>query len=136
MTRLKSNLIVLLPTAIFIINELTRTFIRPTYGQRKYGLLSDILGWLPNFLGSLGFMTIAIVLVPMWQGLFNKPISKQQKVLLLLAFTIIGLLGFLLHEITQKGTGLFYDVADIYATLAGIFSGGLIYIILFFKKEK
>ena len=36
----------------------------------------------------------------------------------------------LLHEMTQKGTGLTFDVNDIYATVAGVLLG--VYLFYFF----
>ena len=130
MTQQKSRLILFLPALILILNELIRTFLRPIYGQRQYGLLSDILGWLPNFLAPLGFMSIAIVIVILVQSSSGKPIPKKYKILLLFVFTIVGLTGFLLHEMTQKGTGLIFDIADIYATVAGIFLGAYLFFLL------
>jgi H+/Cl- antiporter ClcA len=137
MTRQKSKLIFFLPALILILNELIRTFLRPIYGRRKYGLLSETLGWLPNFLAPLGFMSMAIVTVILVEGSSDKLVSKKSKLLLLFAFTIIGLTGFLVHEMTQKGTGLTFDVDDIYATVAGVFLGAyLFYLVLLKKKHK
>ncbi|AOM80442.1 hypothetical protein [Pedobacter steynii] len=126
----KSKVIFFLPALIFITSELIRTLLRPIYGQRKYGLLSEILGWLPNFLAPLGFMSVAIAIIILAQSSSDKTISKKFKLLLLFAFTIIGLVGFLLHEMTQKGTGLTFDVNDIYATVAGVWLG--VYLFYFF----
>jgi hypothetical protein len=135
MTQQKNKLILFLPALILILNELIRSFLRPVYGQRKYGLLSDVLGWLPNFLASLGFMSIGIVLIIIVQDASGKSVPKKYKILLSFAFTIIGLTGFLLHEMTQKGTGLTFDVADIYATIAGISLGVLITKLIFIDER-
>lgn len=137
MTRQKSRLILFLPALILIMNELVRTFLRPIYGRREYGLLSETLGWLPNFFAPLAFMSIAIVIIILVEGSSGELVSKKSKLLLLFAFAIIGLTGFLVHEITQKGTGLTFDVNDIYATIAGVFVGVyLFYLILLKKKYK
>jgi hypothetical protein len=133
MTQQKSRLILFLPALILILNELIRTFLRPIYGQTKYGLLSDILGWLPNFLAPFGFMSIAIVIVIIMQDASGKPVSKKFIILLSFVFIIIGLTGFLLHEIAQRGTGLTFDMADIYATLAGIFFGACLFLLLLIR---
>lgn len=131
----KKRLVLFLPALILILNELIRTFLRPIYGQRKYGLLSEILGWLPNFLAPLGFMSFAIVIVTLMEGSSDKPVSKKSKLLLLFAFTFIGLAGFLLHEMTQKGTGLIFDINDIYATVAGILLGVYLFYFILLKKN-
>ncbi|ETZ22203.1 hypothetical protein [Pedobacter sp. V48] len=137
MTRQKSRLILFLPALILIMNELIRTFLRPIYGRREYGLLNEILGWLPNFLAPLAFMSMAIVIIILVEGSSGKLVSKKSKLLLIFAFAIIGLTGFLVHEITQKGTGLTFDVNDIYATIAGVFVGAyLFYLILLKNKYK
>ncbi|WP_288881794.1 hypothetical protein [Pedobacter panaciterrae] len=137
MTRQKNRLILFLPAIILILNELVRTFLRPMYGRKEYGLVSQTLGWLPNFLAPLAFMSIAIVIIILVEGSSDKLVSKKSKLLLLFAFAITGLTGFLVHEITQKGTGLTFDVNDIYATIAGVFFGTyLFYIILLNKKRK
>lgn len=137
MTPQKSKLIFLLPVLILTLNELIRTFLRPIYGQKKYGFLSEVLGWLPNFLASLSFMSIAIVTIIIMQGSSDKPISRKHKILFLFASSALGLTGFLLHEMSQKGTGLTFDVGDIYATIAGIFLGAaLFYFMLLNKKEE
>lgn len=137
MAQQKGKLVFFLPISILILNELIRTFLRPIYGQRRYGLLSEILGWLPNFLGSISLMSIAIVIVIIIQGSSDKPLSRKYKVLILFAATLIGLTGFILHEMSQKGTGLIFDISDIYATVAGIFFGAsLFYFMLLNKKDE
>jgi len=82
-------------------------------------------------------MSIAIVIVMIIQGSSDKPLSRKYKVLILFAATLIGLTGFILHEMSQKGTGLTFDISDIYATVAGIFLGAsLFYFMLLNKKDE
>lgn len=133
MAQQKGKLVFFLPISILILNELIRTFLRPIYGQRRYGLLSEILGWLPNFLGSISLMSIAIVIVIIIQGSSDKPLSRKYKVLILFAATVIGLTGFILHEMSQKRTGLIFDISDIYATVAGIFFGASLFYFMLLK---
>ena len=127
MNKLKLALIIFLPTLIILTNELVRTFIRPIYGQMKFGWLSDFLGWLPNFLGSLSFMVIPILAVVMVINHSKELLSKRALIALLIGWSILGLAGFIIHEINQDGTRLFYDINDIYATFAGIFLGDILY---------
>ena len=127
MTQTQKRFFSLLPILLIVGNELVRTYIRPLYGKEEFGLLSVILGWLPNFLAPLAFMTLGILLVILLQDLLNKPITRRVSLFLLGVFILFGLVGFIGHEVTQKGTGLFYDVHDIYATLGGLFVGSVIY---------
>lgn len=135
MKQQKGRLFFFLPISILILNELIRTFLRPVYGQRRYGLLSETLGWLPNFLGSISLMSIAIVIVMFIQGSSEKPFSRKYKVLFLFAATVIGLTGFILHEMSQKGTGLTFDMSDIYATVAGILLGACLFYFMLLNKQ-
>lgn len=64
--------------------------------------MSDILGWLPNLLAAFGFMAISIVIINLVENITEKSVPKKYKILTLLFFTITGLTGFILHEITQK----------------------------------
>jgi len=125
-----------LPALIFILNELIRTYLRPVYGQRRYGLVSETLGWLPNFLAPLGFMSLAIVIVMLTEGSSDQLMSRKSRLLLLSAFVIIGLTGFLLHEMSQKGTGLTFDIGDIYATIAGVFLGAWLFYLVLLKNKR
>jgi hypothetical protein len=135
MAHQKGKLIFFLPISILMLNELIRTFLRPIYGQRRYGLLSEILGWLPNFLGSISFMSIAIVIVTIIQGSSDQPLSRKYRVLFLFAAIVIGLTGFILHETSQRRTGLTFDISDIYATVAGIFLGASLFYFMLINKK-
>ena len=136
MTKSQKRYYSLLPTGILICSELIRTYIRPIYGLKKFGMISEILGWLPNFLAPLGFITIGIPIVILIEDISSKQITKRQSILLLIALTVVGLLGFIGHEVTQKGTGLFYDVNDIYATCIGIFFGALLFYWAIIRAKK
>lgn len=135
MTKKRSNILTLLPACIFISNELIRTYIRPVYGQKKYGMLGTLLGWLPNYLAALGIVSIAIAVVQLVQPERKKPFSNREHTLIMTGTSFVGLAGLIGHEMTQKGTGLFYDANDIYATLAGIATGNLLYYLLLMKRQ-
>jgi len=127
MNKRNKNIFFLLPIILIFGNELIRTFIRPKYGKKEFGLISEILGWLPNFLAAFGFLTMGISLIIIAQDVSQKQLTKKQGYLMLIVLVIIGLIGFLGHELTQKGTGLVYDVNDIYATIVGIALGSFLF---------
>lgn len=133
MTKTATRIFYVIPTLIFIINEGIRTYIRPIYGQKKYGLISEILGWLPNFLAGLGLMTLGITIVLLTQHITNQGISLKAKVILLVIISAVALTGLILHEISQKDTGLYYDSQDIFATIAGVVLGGILYFLVLLK---
>lgn len=135
MTKSTKRFFLLLPAIIIIANEVIRTYIRPIYGKQEFGIISEILGWLPNFLASLGFITIGISLAILIQDISNKPLTKKQSILVLSIFIVIGLLGFIGHEINQKETELFYDLNDIYATVIGVLAGSLLFYFTIIKNK-
>ena len=130
----RKKIIVFLPAVIFISNEFIRTYIRPVYGKKEYGLLSDILGWLPNYLAAFGIVSTAIVVVQVLESV-GKTLAKKQKMKVLIGVSFIALLGLIGHEFGQKGSGLFYDIEDIYATIAGTLTGDLLYYLLIIKPR-
>lgn len=136
MTKSQKRFFSVLPAIILISSELIRTYLRPVYGLKKYGVISEILGWLPNFLAPLGFITIGITVVILMEDISSKQFTKQQSILLLMALSVVGLLGFIGHEVTQKETGLVYDVNDIYATCVGTLFGALLFYWTIIRPKK
>lgn len=111
----------LLPTLVFVANELIRTFIRPLGSVQNNETLSTIFGWLPNFLAGFGMMTFSIFLLTFEE--LKIALTPKIKIFTLIALAVIALAGLIWHEVTQKGTGLHYDVNDIWATIAGVALG-------------
>lgn len=117
-----------LPAAIFILNDLIRTYVRPVYGRRQYGPLSWVLGWLPNLLAPIGFVGIGMLVVLLLQSQQQgQLVARRWRWWLLLALVVASLVGFIQHEFAQRGSGLYYDVDDIWATVAGTALGALLY---------
>ena len=122
------------PVLIFFANEVFMSYIRPIYGLRKYGLLSTILGWLPNYFAAFGFILLGLILFK-----FIIDINKNKnyysyiyKYMSLISF--ISLTGLIWWEFEQKNGKLIYDINDIYATIGGVLCGYLIFLILKFKN--
>lgn len=123
------------PAITLLTTELIRVFIRPIYGQAKFGIVSTILGWLPNFLGSLGYMLLCNLTIAMLVNTSGKNLSKKNLITLLLGFTVFGLIGFTVHELNQDGKRLFYDINDVYASIAGILVGTIFYSLTLLKSS-
>ena len=135
MTKTKERLFYFLPPLIFLTNEAVRTYIRPIYGQKKYGIWSEILGWLPNFLAGFGIMALGIGIVLFSQNISDKTVPKKTKTIILITLTATALTGLILHEVTQRGTGLYYDTQDIFATIAGVFLGVMLYYFMLLRNK-
>lgn len=136
MTKTTSRIFQFLPAIIFIGNELIRTYLRPIYGQKKYGIISHVLGWLPNLLAGFGMMTLAISVIILVQMLDAKTLSTKMKWLVLTVCAVVSLAGLILHEIFQKNTGLHYDVQDILASIAGVAIGVVAYYFVLLRETK
>lgn len=134
MTKTKERLFYFLPPLIFISNELIRSHIRPIYGQKKYGIWSEILGWLPNFLAGFGILALGIGILLFSQNISDKKMLRKTRIVALIAISIIALSGLILHEITQKDTGLYYDTQDISATVGGVLLGVVLYYFMLLRK--
>ena len=136
MTKRNKNILFLLPIFTIFGNEWIRTFIRPKYGKKEFSLISEILGWLPNFLAAFGFLTMGVSLIIILQDASQKQLTKRQGNLVLIVLVLMGLIGFIGHEVTQKGTGLIYDINDIYATFAGIALGSFLFYWAILKQTR
>ena len=132
----RKSLFYLLPAFIFISNELIRTYIRPEYGKKKYGLISEILGWLPNLLAGFGIMAFAVGIVVFIEELNSKKFEQKLKVIGLFFTTLVSGTGLIIHEISQKSGGLYYDFDDIIATIVGIFFGIILYYIALLRSKQ
>jgi hypothetical protein len=122
--KISKKLFTFLPAIIFISDELIATYIRPVFGLRKFGLISNILGWLPNFNAGLGMTLLGGIII---SEVVNKvKIEVKLKIALILFVLIMTIFLLVRHEINQIGTGLCYDIADIYATIIGSILGTLI----------
>jgi hypothetical protein len=124
-----------LPAFIFISNELIRTYIRPIYGQTKYGMISAILGWLPNLFAGLG-ITLLGGLILILIGELKIETSIKLRIFIIVIFFIISVIGLIIHEITQKGSVLYYDVNDIWASIAGALLGCIVLLVQNLKLHK
>jgi hypothetical protein len=136
MTKTTSRIFQFLPAIVFIGNELIRTYLRPIYGQKKYGIISHILGWLPNLLAGFGIITLVISVIILVQMLDAKALSIKLKWLILIVCAVVSLAGLILHEVFQKNTGLHYDVQDIIASIAGVALGVVAYCFVLLSKTK
>ena len=123
-----------IPLFLFVAMELIRSFVRPVFGQRKSGIISNILGWLPNFLAASAIISLGALVIILIDQNINKPFSQKQNLLLLITVSVVSLAGLITHEITQKGTGLYYDVNDIYATIAGTILGFVCYYLILIRR--
>lgn len=132
----RKSFLYFLPAIIFLLNEGIRTFIRPKYGKKKYGLISEILGWFPNLLAGLGILMLATSMVTFFEEINDKKIDKRIKLYILILTAIVAIAGLTLHEVTQKDTGLHYDIDDIYATIAGVLLGIIFYYATVIYKKK
>lgn len=132
----RKSLFYILPAFIFISNELIRTYIRPEYGKKKYGLLSEILGWLPNFLAGFGIIAFAVGIVVFIEELNGKKFGQKAKIIGLFFTTLVAGTGLIIHEISQKSGGLYYDIDDIFATIVGIAFGIILYYFALLRKNK
>ncbi|RZJ72281.1 hypothetical protein [Flavobacterium sp.] len=130
MSKTTTRFIYFLAPLVFIGSEIIRTFVRPEYGKAKYGLLAETLGWLPNLLAGFAIMALAVSGLQLYQDAVSKTVSRNHRILLLLASSAIALTGLILHEIFQKGTGLYYDVNDIVATVAGVLIGAFYFFLV------
>jgi hypothetical protein len=134
-SQIKSGFFYFVPVLIFIINDIIRDYIRPIYGERKFGIWSIILGWMPNYLAGLGMVMIGIILFRLILD-FNEGNNyyryKYQYISLISVITIIGLTWW---EYEQKNGRLIFDLNDIYATICGVLTGYIIFIILIFKGK-
>ncbi|RZL44798.1 MAG: hypothetical protein EOP00_18985 [Pedobacter sp.] len=136
MTKTTSRIFQFLPAIVFIGNELIRTYLRPIYGQKKYGIISHILGWLPNLLAGFGIITLVISVIILVQMLDAKALSIKLKWLILIVCAFVSLAGLILHEVFQKNTGLHYDVQDIIASIAGVVLGVVTYYFVLLRRTK
>lgn len=132
----RKSLFYILPALIFISNELIRTYIRPEYGKKKYELISEILGWLPNLLAGFGIMAFAVGIVVFIEELNGKKFGQKTKIIGLFFTTLIAGTGLIIHEISQKSGGLYYDIDDIIATIVGIALGTILYYFALLRKNK
>ena len=124
--KISKKLFTFLPAIIFISDELIATYIRPVFGLRKFGLISNILGWLPNFNAGLGMTLLGGIIISEVVNKVKVKIEVKLKIALILFVLIMTIFLLVRHEINQIGTGLCYDIADIYATIIGSILGTLI----------
>jgi len=135
MTKTTSRIFQVVPALVFIGNELIRTYVRPIYGQKKYGILSEVLGWLPNLLAGFGIITLAIAVIILVQIIDTKALSTRMKWLVLILSAFIALAGLILHEVFQKNTGLYYDIQDIIASITGVALGMITYYFVLLRNN-
>ncbi|SNR73970.1 hypothetical protein SAMN04488009_3518 [Maribacter sedimenticola] len=135
MTKKEATYFSFIPAIIFVGLELIRTFIRPIYNQNEHPIINNILGWLPNFLAGFGILSGSAAIIIIGEYLLSLTIFNKHKLLVLLATNIIALVGLIGHEVLQKGTGLIYDIEDVYATLGGVLLGNILYYFSLFPNK-
>ena len=126
MNQTQRRILLFVPATALLLNELIRSVVRPVYGRSRYGLLSTVLGWLPNLLAPFAWVAMGLVLVLLLQS-SRQPLARKWRWWLLLLVVASGLLGFIQHEFAQCGSGLYFDYNDIWATVAGTALGALLY---------
>ena len=123
---INDSLFSFIPAVIFVSDELIATYVRPVFGLKKYGAASTILGWLPNFNAGLGLTLLGGIIV---SGIIKRTkleVSSKVKIMSILIVLVGTLFLLIRYEINQKETGLYYDINDIYATIAASILGTLI----------
>ena len=124
-------LTVLIPALL----EIVRAFVRPVYGRKEYGAVAEFLGWLPNYLAGLGSVFVALLAIVVFLELMKKAMPKKFLIAAVALAALLAFAGLCLHEITQRGTGLYYDVQDIYATAGGVLTGLMAAVVVLGKYE-
>ena len=123
---INDSLFSFIPAIIFISDELIATYVRPVFGLKKYGAASTILGWLPNFNAGLGMTLLGGIIV---SGIIKRTkleVRSKVKIMSILIVLVSTLFLLIRYELNQKETGLYYDINDIYATIAASILGTLI----------
>lgn len=127
MTTNQKSIFFFIPISIFVLNEVIREYLRPVYGQQKYGWISSVLGWLPNFLAAWGVIALGASVLLMIYEFSTVRFSRRAIMLYVASVNFVALTGLIIHEVAQKGTGLHYDIQDIYATIIGVITGNLFF---------
>lgn len=135
MSKLQQRFFTFLPAFILLVNQIIIMFIRPTFGQVKYGFVSDVLGWLPNYLAPLGFVTLGMLLIILLIELKIEAKFSRFYNIYMIFISVIALIGFIWWEYIQKRNSLVFDIADIYATICGVLTGYLIFLLLYVNRK-
>ena len=133
MKKIKLILFYFSPVIIFFANDIVRSYLRPIYGLRKYGCISTVLGWLPNYFAGFGFVLLGLILFKFIIDLFKDKNYYSYIYKYMTLITILSAVGLILWEFAQKNGKLIYDINDIYATIGGLLTGYLIFLILMLK---
>jgi uncharacterized membrane protein len=123
------------PLIIFFANDFVRNNLRPKYGADKYELLSVILGWLPNYLAGLGFVLLGLAAAKLISEINKRRISHKHLLWFVTLVSVISAAGLIWWEFEQKSGKLIYDMNDIFATIGGVLSGYVAFLILLFKDS-
>ena len=118
-----------LGTALFssALLEMTRSYLRPTYGKGK-GILPELFGMLPNFLAGFGipflFLGAYYTLQVLVEVISTNPdeghFFNDRHLRRGFAFiTLLNTLGLILWEFSQLRSKLTFDLNDILATIVG-----------------
>ncbi len=135
MNKPQKYIISFLPAAIFLFNQILIMFIRPIIPANRFELLSEIFGWLPNYLASVGFVLMSMLLLIIIKELkLDKKYARYYNIYMIF-ISVIALFGFIWWENQQKNNSMIYDLKDIYATVCGVITGYSIFLILYFKHK-
>jgi hypothetical protein len=118
------------PAIIFFANDIVRNYLRPIYGLRKFGLLSNILGWLPNYFAGFGFVLLGLISFKFFIEITKHKNYYNYFYKYMNLITVLSAVGLIWWEFEQKKGKLIYDKNDIYATIGGVLSGYAIFLIL------
>ena len=114
------------PLIVFSLLDVVRGVLRPRFGAAEHGLISDILGWLPNYLAGLGFVLIVLATLSLVDVLGGAPVLTRYRGWLIGSAAVAAAAGLTAWELAQLEGNLVFDVADIWASIGGAATGWLI----------
>lgn len=114
------------PLIVFSVLDVVRGVLRPRFGTAEHGLISGILGWLPNYLAGLGFVLIVLATLSLVDALGGAPVLTRYRGWLIGSASLAAAAGLIGWELAQLDGNLVFDVADIWASIAGAATGWLI----------
>lgn len=124
--RTGSWMAILAPLVVFSALDVVRGVLRPRFGAAEHGLVSDLLGWLPNYLAGLGFVSIVLATLSLVDALGGAPVLTRYRGWLIGSATVAAAAGLTAWEFAQLEGNLIFDVADIWASIGGAATGWLI----------
>ena len=114
------------PLIVFSMLDVVRGVLRPRFGAAEHGVISGILGWLPNYRAGLGFVLIVLATLSLVDALGGAPLLTRYRGWLIGSATVAAAAGLIAWELAQLEGNLVFDVADIWASIGGAATGWLI----------